>query len=178
MGKTTSNYEYTKWQISGLTFLRVLIGWHFLYEGFIKLYTPGWTAKQYLLGSVGPFATLFKSMAESQPVLNSINFLNEWGLVLIGLGLFIGLFSKVCKISGIALLLLYYIAYPPFASFAGNVQVEGSYWIVNKNLIEAAALVVLLLFPSSQVTGIDSILRNIKKLQQKGSLIKTIKNNQ
>lgn len=149
---------YTTWQVFALTFLRVLIGWHFLYEGLVKLYTPGWTAKGYLLGSVGSFAPIFKGMAKSASMLNVIDILNEWGLVLIGLSLFIGLFSKLGKISGIVLLLFYYLAYPPFADLGINTHVEGSYWIVNKNLIEMSALFVLYLFPSSHITGIDRYL--------------------
>lgn len=150
--------DYLNGQIFGLTFLRILIGWHLLYEGLIKLYTPGWSAKGYLLGSVGPFSPLLKGMAKSEATLNVIDFLNEWGLVLIGLSLFIGLLSKPCKILGILLLSLYYLAYPPFASLGINTHVEGSYWIVNKNLIEMAALFVLYQFPSSQITGVDKFI--------------------
>jgi thiosulfate dehydrogenase [quinone] large subunit len=40
-----------------------------------------------------------------------------------------------------------------------NTPVEGNYWIVNKNLIEMAALFVLYLFPSSQITGIDRYIQ-------------------
>lgn len=153
---------YTNWQIFSITLLRVLIGWHFLYEGLIKLYTPAWSAKSYLEGAIGPFASLFENMAQNNSILNIVNVANEWGLILIGLGLFIGLFSKPCKLSGIALLLLYYLAYPPFAGFGTNIHVEGSYWIVNKNLIEMAALFVLLVFPSSKITGLDKFLFNTK----------------
>ena len=150
--------NYSSWQTFSLSFLRVLIGWHFLYEGLIILYTPGWTAKIYLINSVGPFSSVFKSMAHSESILNMVDILNEWGLVLIGLSLFIGLLSKPCKIFGIALLSLYYFAYPPFAGLGINPHAEGSYWIVNKNLIEMAALFVLYMFPSSHITGIDRFL--------------------
>lgn len=153
-----STTAYSKWQIFSLTLLRILIGWHFLYEGLTKLYTPGWTAKGYLLGSVGPFSPIFKGMAQSKSILNVTDFLNEWGLILIGLGLFVGFLSKTCKIFGIILLLFYYLAYPPFASLGINAHVEGSYWIVNKNLIEMCALWVLFLFPSSHITGIDRFI--------------------
>ena len=57
--------KYSTGQLWALTLLRVLIGWHFLYEGLIKFYTPGWTAKAYLQNTTGPFAPLFKSMTES-----------------------------------------------------------------------------------------------------------------
>jgi thiosulfate dehydrogenase [quinone] large subunit len=148
--------SYSNWQVFSLTFLRVLIGWHFLYEGLTKLFSsPAWTAKSYLVGSVGPFAPVFKAMASNPVLLLIIDNINIWGLILIGLSLFIGLFARPFKLFGIVLLLLYYLAYPPFAAVVINAPVEGSYWIVNKNLIEMAALFVLYLFPSSQITGID-----------------------
>ena len=161
--------NYTQSQLWGMTILRVLIGWHFLYEGIVKLYTPGWTAKSYMLGSVGPLAPLFRGMAKNGQVMDAVDFLNEWGLVLIGLGLFIGLLSKPCKISGIALLSLYYLAYPPFAGLGINTHVEGSYWIVNKNLIEISALSVLYLFPTSHITGLDRFLFYLENKKQHGS---------
>ncbi len=156
--------HYSDWQIISLTFLRVLIGWHFLFEGLMKLYTPGWTAKSYLEGSVGPFSSIFKILATNPVILSIVDNLNEWGLVIIGLGLFIGLFEKPLKMAGILLLLLYYLAYPPLPGLSVNAPVEGSYWIVNKNLIEMAALLALLFFPSGHITGIDSFLIKKKKM--------------
>ena len=34
-----------------LVLLRILIGWHFLYEGVIKAYNPSWTSRGYLLSA-------------------------------------------------------------------------------------------------------------------------------
>jgi thiosulfate dehydrogenase [quinone] large subunit len=155
MKNESTQNNYSGWQVFALTVLRILIGWHFLYEGLVKLNTPDWTAKAYLLGSVGPLSPVFKSMAQSAPLLHVIDILNEWGLVLIGLSMFIGLLSKPGILFGMVMLSLYYLAYPPFAGFGVNAHVEGSYWIVNKNLIELAALFVLYLFPTSWITGID-----------------------
>jgi thiosulfate dehydrogenase [quinone] large subunit len=155
---------YSNWQIFSLTFLRVIIGWHFLFEGLVKLFSsPAWTAKSYLLGSVGPFAPVFKAMASNPKLLYIIDILNIWGLILIGLSLFIGLFARQFKLFGICLLLLYYFAYPPFASVVINSPVEGNYWIVNKNLVEIAALFVLYLFPSSRISGIDRYFQTQEK---------------
>ncbi len=97
-------------------------------------------------------------MAQNETILASVDVLNKWGLVLIGFSLFAGLLSKPAKIAGIVLLAFYYLAYPPFAGLGINPHVEGSYWVVNKNLIEMAALLVLLLFPSSHITGIDRFI--------------------
>lgn len=156
---------YTGRQLFALTSLRVLIGWHFLYEGLVKIYTPGWTAKAYLADSAGPLSGVFNNIVQNETALYVIDFLNEWGLVLIGLALFAGILSKAGKICGIALLLLYYLAYPPFAGAGMNQHAEGSYWLVNKNLIEMVALLVLLYFPSSHITGIDRFLFNVRKRQ-------------
>jgi thiosulfate dehydrogenase (quinone) large subunit len=166
MKKNITATSYSDLQIFSLTLLRVLIGWHFLYEGLTKLFsTPAWTAKTYLLGSVGPFASVFQGMASHPGILHVIDNLNIWGLILIGLSLFTGLFSRPFKLFGILLLLLYYIAYPPFATLVINTPVEGNYWIVNKNLIELAALFVLFLFPTSQITGIDRYFQKRSRLQ-------------
>jgi len=154
--KNSISQYYSGWQIFSLTLLRVLIGWHFLFEGFVKLLaTPVWSAESYLTGSVGPLAPSFNFIADHPLFLSVIDNLNIWGLIIIGLSLFTGLFTKPFKLLGIVLLLLYYLAYPPFPSLIINTPVEGNYWIVNKNLIEMAALLVLLLFPSSHITGID-----------------------
>jgi len=161
--KSIAQTNYSDWQIFSLTFLRVLIGWHFLFEGLMKLYTPGWTAKSYLEGSVGPFSSIFKALTTDPTILMIIDNLNEWGLVIIGLGLFIGLFEKPLKLAGILLLLLYYLAYPPFPGLTINTSMEGSYWIVNKNLVEMAAILVLFFFPSGHITGIDSFIFKKKK---------------
>ena len=159
MNNNTEKPDYSTLQIFGLTALRVLIGWHFLYEGLVKVFTPDWTAYWYLSNSVGPASGIFKMMADNSTILKIVDYLNMWGLVIVGLGLFLGLFARYCKVLGIMLLFLYYIAYPPFAAFSiESTVVEGNYWVVNKILIEMAAIFVLLLFPSSHVTGLDMFL--------------------
>jgi len=45
-----------------LALLRILIGWHFLYEGLVKLMNPAWTARPFLEGSRWIFGDLFRWM--------------------------------------------------------------------------------------------------------------------
>jgi thiosulfate dehydrogenase [quinone] large subunit len=126
MKKDSISQYYSGLQIFSLTLLRVLIGWHFLYEGLTKLFSvTAWTAKSYLLGSVGPFAPLFKVMALHPGLLQIVDKLNIWGLILIGLSMFIGLFSRPFKVCGIVLLSLYYFAYPPFTTLVINTPRPG-----------------------------------------------------
>ena len=52
-----------------LTSLRILIGWHFLYEGIIKLASPSWSAGPYLLESTWVFSGVFKALAINHTAL-------------------------------------------------------------------------------------------------------------
>ena len=87
---------------------------------------------------------------------------NAYGLTLIGLALILGLFTRLASWGGVALLLMYYIAYPPFGGFSYGSPSEGSYLIVNKNMIELFALVMLALTDSGKFYGLDR-LRKKKK---------------
>jgi uncharacterized membrane protein YphA (DoxX/SURF4 family) len=80
---------------------RVAIGWHFLYEGISKLLLPNWSAAGYLANATGPFAGFYQSLAASEEMMKIIDPLNMAGLILIGLGLFLGLFIRLSSISGI-----------------------------------------------------------------------------
>ena len=150
--------NYSKAQISWLVILRVAIGWHFLYEGLVKLMNPNWTSVGYLLDSEGFLQGAFHKMASSPSILNIIDLMNIWGLIIIGLALILGLLERPACILGIAMLALYYLSHPPFVGLRYSVPGEGSYLIVNKNLIELIALAVLFVFPSGRYLGIDRII--------------------
>ncbi|HCC69881.1 MAG TPA: DoxX subfamily [Bacteroidales bacterium] len=154
----TGKTNYSNSQLTLLVVLRVLIGWHFLYEGLSKLVNPDWSSVAFLLDSKGVFSSLFSSLATNPNVLKIVDFMNIWGLILIGLGLILGLFTRISIIAGIALLGIYYLSHPPMVGFSFSVPSEGSYLWVNKNLIELAALSVLLVFPTWKKTGIDRFI--------------------
>jgi uncharacterized membrane protein YphA (DoxX/SURF4 family) len=146
-----------------LTVLRILIGWHFLYEGIAKLLSPAWTAKYYLLGSNWVFAGLFQWMASSPNVLKAVDFLNVWGLILIGLSLFIGLFVRWSSICGAVLLLFYFLAHPPIFGHTLGVVAEGNYQWVDKNLIELFILIVFAFLPAAYLFGPDRWIKRWKE---------------
>lgn len=150
---------YTNSQTWALVLLRVFIGWHLLYEGVVKLWNAGWSAGGYLMDSQGFMSELFYKMAASPNVLAVVDFLNVWGLILVGLSLITGLFTRYALYGGILLLALYYLSHPALIGVKYAMPTEGSYLIVNKNLIEIAAMVVLLFFPSSHIVGLDRLFR-------------------
>ncbi len=146
-----------------LTLLRVAIGWHFLYEGMVKLLAPAWSAEGYLMNSSGFLSGFFHSMAQNDATLNVINFLNIWGLIFVGLGLFLGLFTRLAQVGGIALLLIYYLANPPFLSNTGA-GFEGSYLVVSKDLLELIALITLSFFPTGKFLGLDGLFSGLFRI--------------
>ena len=150
--------SYSKTQTFWLVALRMLIGWHFLYEGVVKVLNPKWTSLAYLSDSHGWFAPIFQKLASSQGTLNVVNFLNEWGLVLIGLGLIVGCFTRIATFSGMALLIFYYLSHPPFIGAEYMLPSEGSYLWFDKNIIELAALGLLYVFPTAHIFGLDRYL--------------------
>jgi thiosulfate dehydrogenase (quinone) large subunit len=137
-----------------LVLLRILIGWHFLYEGIIKAYNPAWTAKGYLL-SASVLKPFFAWLA-GDSLIGTINLLNIAGLMAVGISLLMGLKVRWGCIAGILLLVFYYLAHPPFAGLPQGPS-EGSYWIVNKNLIEIAALMVVYQFPLTAAFGLENL---------------------
>jgi|SRR5687767_2386133 thiosulfate dehydrogenase (quinone) large subunit len=146
-------------QKTALVLLRLLIGWHFLYEGVIKLYNPSWTAKGYLL-SAEFLKPVFALMAK-ESIIGAIDTLNISLLIIVGVLLIAGFKTSWASIGGMLLLALYYLAHPPFTGITQG-PAEGSYWIVNKNLIELAALYVLYLFPTSVSFGIEGLFKRQK----------------
>lgn len=152
------NQYQTKLQLWTLVILRVAIGWHLLYEGMVKVLNPNWSSVGYLMDSKGIFAGMFHSMAGNPELLKVIDFLNVWGLILVGAALILGLFTRAAIYGGIALLTLYYLSHPALLSVSYAIPSEGSYMFVNKNLIEIITLVVLLLFPTWKEIGVDRFI--------------------
>ena len=151
-----------KCQLYSLVTLRVLIGWHFLYEGVSKLINPYWSSAAYLLDSTGPFSGLAETIVSNPTLLSISDYVNMWGLTLVGASLLLGLFSRYTVLIGMGLVILYYLFAPPLLGLEYSRPGEGSYIIVNKNLIEACALWVIHSFPTSHVIGLDRLLSNPK----------------
>ena len=87
-------------------FLRISLGWLFFYAGVTKLFDPAWTAAGYLKGAK-TFASFYEWLL-TPSILPVVNFLNEWGLTLIGVSLLLGVMVRLSSILGAALMLLYY----------------------------------------------------------------------
>lgn len=157
----SSKINYSTTQLAVLVVLRVAIGWHFFYEGLVKLLSPSWTALPYLVDSQGPLKGFFESIAANPTALGITNFVNIWALLLAGFALISGLLTRTAALGAILLLAMYYLSHPalPLADYAA--PSEGSYLYVNKTIIEMAALWVLYSFPTSHRIGLDRFINKL-----------------
>jgi thiosulfate dehydrogenase [quinone] large subunit len=154
---------YSKLQLTSLVLLRFLIGWHILYEGVAKLLDPQWTSFSFLDQSQGILSGFASWVTSRSDILNIVDFLNIWGLIAVGLGLLLGLFARTAAFLGAFLIFVYYLNVPPLIGVEYALPVDGNYLIVDKTLIEAGALCVLALFPTSRIFGLDALLYSYKR---------------
>lgn len=155
--------KYSIVQIVVLVTTRVLMGWYCLYEGVVKLLNPNWSSFAYLNDSQGWFAPIFRAIAENQSMMSIVDFLNVWGLIVIGLGLILGLFTRLSAILGIALIGLYFLSHPSLINVKYLMPVSENTMWVDKNLIFVFVLIIILVFPTGKQIGIDRLLFNRKK---------------
>ena len=152
---TSSTSAFSGIKVYALAILRIVIGWHFLFEGISKLFTPSWTSADFLLLSNWIFAGFFHWIAGNAALLGIADVVVTWSLIIIGLSLILGLLDRVASIAGMALIALFWLANPPLTGLDFGVPHEGNYLIVDKNLVEFFALLVLCLFPTGRYLGVD-----------------------
>lgn len=119
--------------------LRVALGWVMLYAGLTKVTNPAWSAEGYLKNAK-TFPELYAWFA-SPGILPVINFINEWGLTLLGASLIFGLFVRLSSLFGALLMLLYYF---PVLTFP---TIKTTAFIVDDHIVYA---IILLFFAASR----------------------------
>ena len=158
-------YCHTKVQITFLVLLRYLIGWHILYEGIAKAMNPQWSSLGFLQQSQGMLSGFAKWIISNPDILSLTDFLNTWGLICIGTALLLGVFTKLAAFIGAILIFTYYLNAVPVIGSQYVSSIDGNYLLVDKTLIEAAALCVIAVFPTSGIFGFDGWID--KKIKQK-----------
>ena len=79
-------------------------------------------------------------------------------MILVGLGLILGLFTRWAAAGGTLMLFFYFVAYPPIPGYMFGVPVEGSYLWVNRNLIELFALAVFIFISREYHYSLDRLI--------------------
>lgn len=133
--------------------LRVATGWTMFYAGITKLLDPNWSAAGYLKAAQ-TFPGFFQWFA-SPGVLPVTNFLNEWGLTLIGAALILGIFVRIASFSSAGLMVLYYL---PVLSFP---YIAPYSFIVDEHFIYALVFLVLAAFRAGRWLGLENWCSNL-----------------
>ena len=166
MKNTFQQKEISGFRLYALFALRLAIGWHFLYEGISKLLIPNWTSADYLQVSGWILAPFFHWIADTPTVLALVDWINIAGLIFVGLALMLGIFEKIGTVVGMSLLLLYWLANPPFIKLDFGVITEGHYLIVDKNIVELMAMLILFLFPTGRYLGLAHLLKRNRRKEE------------
>ena len=89
--------------------------------------------------------------------MSQINARTMWGLTIFGFLLMIGLFTRLSSLGGAALLMLFYMAMPPWPGVQELPSIEHNL-IVNKVFVEALALLALASLPTGKWFGLDAAI--------------------
>ena len=131
-----------------LFLLRISLGWYMFYAGITKVLNPAWSAEGYLKGA--KLLPGFYMWLASPSILPFVNFVNEWGLTLLGVSLIIGAFVKYSAPLGALLMLLYYIP-------LGIIHPDEHSLIVDNHVIFGLLLVYFALTHAGKVWGFDGM---------------------
>ena len=136
----------TSFQKFFLFLSRITVGWMFFYAGITKVLNPQWSAEGYLKGAKA-FTWFFQILLDPS-ILPIINFMNKWGLTLLGLSLILGLFVRFSSLLGVLLMALYYIA-------LGFPYPNPHSYIVDEHIIYISVLLFFAAIKAGRVFGLD-----------------------
>lgn len=135
-----------------LLLLRVSLGWLFLYSGITKILNPEWSSLKYLEGAK-MFTGFFAWMTQPS-VLSVIDLMNEWGQLLLGISLILGIAVRLSTTLGAILMALYYMALPfPYP----NPQS----FIIDQHIIYALVMIYLGAIHAGRVYGLETWCSNL-----------------
>ena len=143
----------TKSQKISLFLLRLSLGWGFFYAGITKIINPEWAAAGYLKGAKS-FVWFYQWLLDPS-ILPIVNFMNEWGLTLLGVSLILGIGVRLSSILGALLMLLYYFVvldfpYPNPNSF-----------LVDQHIIYIFVLLFFANLRAGRVWGLENWCANL-----------------
>ncbi|HLD96365.1 MAG TPA: DoxX family membrane protein [Patescibacteria group bacterium] len=156
----------TNWQKTTLLLLRLALGWVFLYAGLTKVLNPEWTAAGYLKGAK-TFTDLYQWFAADANI-GWVSFLNQWGQVLIGTAMILGVGVRIASWGGALMMLLYYFPVLVFPKIGAN-----SY-LVDEHIIYALVFLVFGALGAQSTWGVSAWLKSKGWLQKPAWLAKIL----
>jgi thiosulfate dehydrogenase [quinone] large subunit len=144
--------ELSKTSAKWLFVLRLVTGWLMFYAGITKILDPTWSAAGYLKNAQ-TFAGFYQWLTQPS-LLPLVNFVNEWGLTLLGISLILGIGVRLSSTLGAILMLLYYFP-------AVNFPFVPHGFIVEEHIIYAAVLAFLAAVRAGRYYGLENWCSNL-----------------
>lgn len=91
----------------------------------------------------------------------TMDWVTRWFLVGVGACLMGGLLTRLACVLAAGFLVMTYLAHPPFPWYPLPPNTEGNPVFVNKNVIEAIALLTIASFPTGRWLGLDALLSRV-----------------
>ena len=132
-----------------VVFFRLAMGWTFLYAASHQVLVPNWSVAGFL-DSTKTFHGIYSNF--TGPVIAPIlSFLVEYGHLLIGLSLVVGLMVRISATFGIVLMLLYWTAHMdfPYVSNTNN-------FLLDEHIVYSGVLLFLIVKHAGHAWGLDS----------------------
>ncbi|MFC7235839.1 DoxX family protein [Halosegnis marinus] len=131
--------------------LRLMMGIAFLYAGIEKVLTAGWSAQGYLQFAAAtngnPLEGLFLWMGTTPWFVDFANVAVPWGEVLIGLGLIVGLATRLAAFFGAFMMLMFYF---------GNWSIE--HGVINGDFAYMLVFLAVAAFGAGRILGLDALV--------------------
>ena len=130
--------------------LRISLGSIFFYAGITKILNHNWTSAGYLKGA--KTFTGFYSWLTLPGNIGLVDFLNEWGLTLIGISLILGVFVRFSSVFGAFLMILYWFPILKFP-YVGDHSL-----IVDEHIIYLFVFILFAVVGAGRIWGLDKLL--------------------
>src|SRR5262245_40773676 len=142
-----------------ILYFRFVMAWTFLYAASHQVFVPGWTVVGFLnhTKTFHDFFAIFTT-----PTMAPITtFLVEYGHLLIGLSLLIGLMVRVSAAFGVVLMIIFWFAHMdwPFIANPNNFNVDD-------HLSDAGLLVTLIVTRAGHVFCLDAWAENLRFVKE------------
>lgn len=90
-----------------------------------------------------------------------MDLLTRYFITAVGAGIFFGLFTRLSSVLACGFLVMTYLTHPPFPWLPLPPNTEGNPLFVNKNVIEALALLVIAVHPTGLWLGLDALIHKV-----------------
>ena len=130
-----------------LAFIRIVMGWLMFYAGITKVMDPQWSASGYAK-SAKTLTSIYNFFASPEQI-GWVNFVNKWGLTLIGISLILGIGVRLSSSLGAVLMVFYYLPALRFP-YAGD---HG--YIVDEHIIYASLMIYLAIVRAGRFWGLE-----------------------